>query len=143
MSGGLVEDARAGRSAARATAIDGDIPPGEVIPITLDQRGAALMTIGALAGGIVDVAGIDVAQAVLAADAPRHAQRGGWGRRLLAHLPVRMKCGEMQGHIWTEMLHDPAAQRLYLRRRIVLAGNEQCRDLEPDVGLMLQIDQSI
>jgi hypothetical protein len=89
-SGHGLEHAGARRSAAPATAVGREIPAGEVVPITFDQRSIAGMAIRALAGGIVNVAGIDVAQAVLLADVPCHAQRSRRRRRRLPQERTRV-----------------------------------------------------
>ena len=54
-----------------------------------------------------------------------------------------MEGGEMQRHVGAQVLHHPAAERLDLGGRVVLAGDEQRRDLEPDVGFVLEIDERV
>ena len=49
----------------------------------------------------------------------------------------------MQRNVGAELAHDPLAHCLDLGRRIVLAGDQQRRDLEPDVGLVLQVNERI
>jgi hypothetical protein len=52
-----------------------------------------------------------------------------------------MKAREVQWHVQAEVLEDPSAQRLYLGGRIVLSRDQQCRDLKPNLGLVLQISE--
>jgi hypothetical protein len=87
-----------------------------------DQHCLAAVTVRTLALGIVNIAGVDVAQPDLLSDASRHAQRRGRRRRRLQHLPVRVKGGKVQRHVGAQALYDPVAQRADLGRRVVLAG---------------------
>jgi hypothetical protein len=134
-----VEHAGAGRAAVDAVAVRGEIPLREIVPVAADEGRAAAVAIGALARAIVDIAGIDVTQTRFHRDAPRRLQRRRRRRRRVRHLPVGMKGGEVQRHVGAEMLHHPAALRLDFLRRVVLAGNEQGRDLEPNIGLVLEV----
>ena len=63
-AGARLEHAGAGRAAARAGAFGREVPGGDLVPVAADQPFAAGMAIGALAGLVVDVPGVDVAQAV-------------------------------------------------------------------------------
>ena len=54
-----------------------ELPGGDLVPVAADQRGAAARAVGALAGLVVDVAGVDVAQPVAGRDIARSGQRGG------------------------------------------------------------------
>src|SRR6516162_6954868 len=134
-----VEHAGARRAAVDAAAVGGEIPRREIVPVAADEGGAAAVAIGALARAIVDVAGVDVTQTRLQRDAPRRLQRRRRRRRRVHHLPVRMKGREVQRHVGAETLHHPAALRLDFRGRVVLAGNEQRRDLEPNIGLVFEV----
>ena len=55
------------------------------------------------------------------------------------HFPVRMEGREMQRHVGPEALHHPGALRLEFGVGVVLAGNQQGRDLEPDLRLVLEV----
>src|SRR5436190_24262955 len=99
-----------------AASVRGDIPADEIVPIALDERRLAGVAISALAGGIMNVAGIDIAKPLRLPDPARHAQRRGWRRRSVAQLPVWMKCGEMQRHVFAEVLPDPPAKAFELGR---------------------------
>src|SRR5439155_12389738 len=138
-----IEDAGAGRATFATATVDGKIPRGELIPVAADEHGATAVTIGALARAVVNVTGVDVTKPRLERDAPRRLERLRRCPRGVQHLPVRMKGGEVQGHVGAEPLHHPAALRFDLLHRIVLAGNEQSRDVELNVSLMLEIFQSI
>src|SRR6516225_8144820 len=50
-----------------------------------------------------------------------------------------MKGREMQRHVGAEPIHYPGALRFNFTGRVVLARNEQSGDLEPHVGLTLQV----
>ena len=120
-----------------------DGPGGDLVPVAPDQLLAAAVAIGAAAGLVVDVAGVDVAQAVAHGDLARAGQGRARGRRHVQHLVVGMEGREVERHVGPEMLHEPGAERLDLGRRVVLPRNEERRDFEPDVGLVLEIDQRV
>src|SRR6516162_3322608 len=105
---GRFKDAMTG-SAARDTATRRQMPARDVIPIAADQRRPAAVTQSRLPIWIVNVAGIDVAKANTARDLPSHPQGFPRGRRTIRHLPVRMKCREVQRHVWTKMTNQPIA----------------------------------
>jgi hypothetical protein len=56
-----------------APAICSEIPRRHVILVAADQHGAARVTMGGLASGIVDIASVDVPNACIHGDFPRHA----------------------------------------------------------------------
>jgi hypothetical protein len=60
-----LEDSGARCAAGAASAVGGEGPDAELIPVAADQVGIAGMAIGGLAGRVVDVAGIDVAKSRL------------------------------------------------------------------------------
>src|ERR1700730_11665217 len=95
LSGARFEDPGASRTAVPAVTIDRELPAGEVIPVTLNQRRVTEMTIRALPLGVMDVAGVDVAEGTRRGDALVDGQgrRQGWG--CVAHLPVGMKGAEV------------------------------------------------
>jgi len=109
------------------------------VPVAADQRVAARMTMGGLTGRIMNIAGIDIAKACIRGDPPRRAQRLRWCRWMIHQLPVRMKGREMQRRVGAEPIHYPGALRFNFTGRVVLAGNEQGSNLEPNLGLMLQV----
>src|SRR6478736_2403794 len=94
-SGARFEDTGASRTAVAAVTVGRELPAGEVIPITLNQCRVTEMTIRALPLGVMDVAGVDVAEGPLLGDAPREVQGGRRGRGCVAHLPVGMKGAEV------------------------------------------------
>ena len=50
-----------------------------------------------------------------------------------------MERGEVQRHVGAEVLDDPARHRVELVVAVVLAGDEQRRDLDPHVGLVHEV----
>src|ERR1700730_1027182 len=61
LPGARVENPGASRTAVPAVTIDRELPAGEVIPVTLNQRRVTEMTIRTLPLGVIDDAGVDVA----------------------------------------------------------------------------------
>ena len=120
------------RSAAASACVQS--PAAEFIPVAPDQQRAAGVAVGAAAGGVVHVAGIDVAQAVAIAIARARVSVAGGVGGVVAHAPVGMEGGEMQRHVAAEFGGDPAAQRADFRVAVVLAGDQQRGDFQPDVG---------
>jgi hypothetical protein len=59
--------------------------------------------------------------------------------RLVPHLPVGVESGEVKRYVGAKLGCDPAAQRIDLSVAVVLAGDKEGGDFEPDVGLALQI----
>ena len=62
---------------------------------------------------------------------------------MVQHLPIRMKSSEVNWHFWPQIFHHPLSQRLQFGVRVVLAGNQQSGNLEPDLGFTLEVDQRI
>src|SRR5438876_11809387 len=92
-----LENAWNPRPAAPARAL-AQAPLGQPIPVAADER---LPAGGAVRGPtrfVVDVAGIDVVEAVLEADVPRPRQRRRRRGRLVQHLEIRMESREVQGN---------------------------------------------
>src|SRR5437667_158558 len=73
-----VEHARHARAAACAPAVAGEPVGTEAVPVTLDHQLAAPTAAGALARGVVDVAGVSVTDAVVQGDPPGPGQRRPW-----------------------------------------------------------------
>ena len=67
---------------------------------------------------------------------------GGVGSRL-PHVIVGMEGGEMQGNVRSQLAGNPLGQRVELLIGIVLAGNEQRRDLGPDIRFVNEIFERI
>src|SRR5262249_59510808 len=65
-----VEHARHARAAGCAPAVAGEPVSAQAVPVTLDHQLVALTAVGALARGVVDVAGVGVADAVVQGDPP-------------------------------------------------------------------------
>src|SRR5215469_7488725 len=127
------------RAAVLAGAGVSELPASELIPIPFDHTYAALRAPGAAAFTVVHVTGVDEMQSIRERDATCAAERRGWGRRLVEHLPVGMERREVQRHIRPELLRNPLRHLIDLAVRVVLAGYEQCRDLEPHPGFVLQV----
>src|SRR6516164_7524685 len=105
--GPCLEHAGEWRSTMRAAPILGKMPAGEVEPVTADQQGATAAAPGAAARPVMNIARVDISQAVGAADIAGARQARGRSCRLVAHLPVRMECGQMPWHVGTEGVRHP------------------------------------
>src|SRR2546430_5201973 len=127
------------RSAFGATTVSGKMPCRDVIPIAANKDRAAMVTVGGLARGVVNIAGIDVMQACIRCDPARFAQRLRRCRWSVGQLPVRMKGREVERHVRPESIHHPDALCFNFSRRVVLSRNEQSGDLKPNVGPMFEI----
>jgi hypothetical protein len=83
------------RVAFSTSAVRRQIPRRHVVLVAADNHGTASVTVGGLASGIVDIASVDVPNACIHGDSPRHAQRLHWRRQGVHQLPVRMEGREM------------------------------------------------
>src|SRR5271166_6321432 len=92
-----------------------------------------------LASRIVDIASIDVTNTRTHGDPPCYAQRRRWCWQGVHQLPVWTEGSEVQRHVRAEAIHNPGALRFNFGGRVVLAGDEQCGDLEPNVRLVLEV----
>jgi hypothetical protein len=54
-----------------------------------------------------------------------------------------MKRGEVQRHVGSELGENPARHLVELSVRVVLARYQKGRDLEPDIGFVLEIEKSV
>jgi hypothetical protein len=52
-----------------------------------------------------------------------------------------MECAEMNGNFRAEIVDNPFGHCVELIVRIVFSGDEKRRDFEPDIGLVLEIDE--
>ena len=134
-----LEHAGAACAAFNAGAASGKIPCREFVPVATDQHRATHVTIGGLSFRIVDVSSVHVTNTRLGRDASRPSERfrGRW--RSVHHLPIRMECREMQRHVGAEAIHNPGTLRFNFGRRVVLTGNEQGGDFEPNVGFVFEV----
>src|ERR1700732_1953577 len=98
-------NARNRESAFRASAIL-DAILQNIMPGTADEQFLALRTIGVRTFA-VDVSFIDVAQARVERDLARMIKSLGRRSWLVLQLEVRVKRGEMQGHIRPQMSQNP------------------------------------
>src|SRR5512144_963844 len=86
-------------AACLAPSVGTDAVAEDPIPVARDHGGPARRTVGRAAREVVHVARIDVRQAVAQRDLAGTAERRRGRGRHVAHLPVRMERGEMQGHV--------------------------------------------
>jgi T5SS/PEP-CTERM-associated repeat protein len=104
------EHARQHRSAGLATTGVIQTPCVEFVPVAPDQQRSASVAIRAAARRIVYITGVDVAQPPSHRDRSRAGQRFRRSPRMLAHLPVGMKRGEMQRDVRAQFGGDPGAE---------------------------------
>jgi len=137
------EHARHPGPAARARARCIERVSRDQIAVAPDRARSAGRAERRLARRIVDVADIDVVEPVADGDGARLLQRRerrGFG---LQHAIVGMKRGEMQGNVCSQFPHRPLRERVKLLFGIVLARNEQRRDLGPDIRFVDEIFERI
>ena len=137
------KDARAMCSAASAATSLIELPRGNSVPVTADDACAAGMTVGALPCLVMNVAGVDVTQPRRLRNFPCERQCGRRRSRHIAHSPIGVKRREMERHVGAEPIHDPFRERGNLGRAVIVAGDQQRRDLEPDAGLPLDVLQRL
>ena len=118
-----------------------EVPGGPLIPVSAYEEGAAPVAIGAASGLVVNISGIRVAHAIGQGDLPGQKKRLSGCRRPVQEPPVGVKCSEMHGHIRTQFRHHPAGHGVDLFVGVVLARDQQGGDLEPDLGLVPEVDQ--
>ncbi len=115
------------------------MPREDRVAGSFDERLSATVARRRDALAIGHVSEIGIAQSV-ALCGSASALEGRIGRtRLLHHSPVRMKRGEMYGNVGPELANHPLGQAIQLVVRIVLARDEKCRQLEPDIGLVSDV----
>ena len=137
------KDARAMRSAALAATGLIELPRGNSVPVTANDACAAGMTVGALSCLVMNVAGVDVTQPRPLRNFPCERQCGRRRSRHIAHSPIGVKRREMERHVGAEPIHDPFRERADLGRAVIVAGDQQRRDLEPDAGHPLNVLQRL
>src|SRR5215207_2483633 len=98
-SGRAFEHAGARAAASIAAAISRQVPEGKIVPITPDEPCLAGMTICALPLFIVRVSGEHVPESRIPSDAACQAKRRRRRRRLVQHLPIGMKGGEVERNV--------------------------------------------
>ncbi len=143
LPGGLLENTGASRLAGPAATVRGQVPRGQLVPISPDQELLASVAVGALAGGVMRVPGKDVSKPNIPRDAPGHLERNPRRWWPILHFPVGVEGGEVQRNVRAEMVHHPTAKRFDLRRFVILPRDQKRRDLEPDIRLMLQVFQGL
>jgi hypothetical protein len=101
----------AARAALSTAAIGRQIPRHHIVLVAPDQHGTARVTMGGLANGILDIARVDVPNACIHGDLPRHVQGLRWCWQGILQFPVRMEGREVQRHVGAEAIHHPSAFR--------------------------------
>src|SRR5208282_3529208 len=134
-----LEDSSARSLAAWARPLRRQVPGGQPVPVAADQELTALVAAGAIGLGIVDVTHVGVPHAVAQSNLPGPAKRGRRRRRAVEHAVIGMKRGEMERDVRPELLDHPLRQLVELAVRVVLAGNQERRQLEPDRRFVLEV----
>src|SRR5215469_9357973 len=129
--------------AMRAASVGSQSVAQYLVPVAHNQRLTAARTEGGAAVRVMHVAGVDVVQAFAQSDVARTSERYRRRVRDIGQLVVGMKRGEMQWNVRTELAHDPLGLRFDFGVGIVLAGNQQRRDLGPYARFMAQVDKRI
>src|SRR5262249_8415987 len=132
-----------GFAAGSAASLRVQSPRRDLIPIASDQPRAARSAISALAVFIVDISGVHIMEPRRERDVARTRQRCGWRVELTLHLPGGVERSKMQWHIGTALTQHPFAQARDLCFGVVFAWDQQGRDLEPGVRLLLHIAQRV
>src|SRR6516164_2514532 len=99
---------RGGASAASAVA--GEAPSGDVIPISADDPLTKAGAVRALTALVMHIPGVDEMQSDLARDIASRCQREGRRTGQIQHLVVRVEGSEMQGHVGSQPPHHPFAE---------------------------------
>ena len=99
-----------------ASMID-QVPLTQLVPIAFDEKFTAPWAEGAAAIRVMDVAGINIVQALRESYLPRAVQRLSWSARLVEHFEIGMKSREVPRHIRSEVFGEPLRGAMNLRRR--------------------------
>src|SRR5438132_13281458 len=91
----------------------------------------------------MDVARVNIVQTLRTRDPACAGKRCGWCMRLIEHLEVGVKRREMPRHIRPEIFRKPLARAMQLGLTVILARNEQRRDLKPYVRFASERSQCI
>ena len=125
-------------AAERLVTMQFKAPGRQLIPVAADQERTAARTPGARSVKIVNVACVDVVQSVLESYPARSLQGRRRRRGFVPHLPVRMKCREVQRYIRAQVFDYPPSHLVDFRLGVILARNQQYGNLEPDRGAASQ-----
>lgn len=106
----LAEAAGDGGLAVLAAAGVVEVVTQDLVPVAFDHWFAAAGTGGGVAGLVVHVAGVDVAQAGIHGDLACAAQRVGWRCRRLGQFVVGMEGREMQRYVGAKFLCAPGRE---------------------------------
>ena len=107
------------------------------MPVSFDQSLAAARTGGRSTFPVMDIAGVDVPQAIAQSDTPRPLD--GIGR---CPLPIiqfvgGMKRREMQGDFGAQVIADPARHGVEFGITVVEPGNQERGDLQPTIRIVI------
>ena len=94
-----------------------------IVPRPANQNLAAAGTVR-VRSVAVNIAFVNIVQSGFERDFPRGVKRFRRSARLVAQLEIRMKCGEMQRNIRTEMLQNPIGKLTNFTRVIVQSRNQ-------------------
>lgn len=103
----FLETARHRRVAVQAATVRRHAIQKNAVPVSRDQRIAAVCTRGRSTLGVVDITGVDEFKAFTDCNGARASKRLRRRRLKVIHLPVRMKCGEMQRYRVAKFAADP------------------------------------
>jgi len=132
----MVLEAAGDRAAAVPATVAPEMIGPEGIPVALDDQLAAVRAVGALVRLVVDVADVDVLQPLVPGRDVGPQERLVGRRRHVEHAEVGVERREVQRHLIADVPEDPAAHPADILRVVVVAGDDEVRDLEPDVRLL-------
>ena len=143
VTGLLIEHPRASQAAFGAASVGAQAPNLELVPIALDKQGGATRTQCTSAHAVMNIAGVYEMQTVGQRNVAGSVQGARWRVFLVQHFPIRVECREMHRHIRPEFIMNPSTHLFDFAARIILSGDQQRGNLEPDLGFALEIDQRL
>lgn len=102
-----------------------------------------MWAVGGLVFGVVDIAEVGVVDASVEGYLSCMKECVVWGSWGVLHFVIGVEGGEVEGDIWAEVIDDPVTEGAQFVGGIVFAGDQECGDLEPDVGLVLEVDECV
>lgn len=129
---------------AVSTSILIELISAQLVPISLNQTGFALGTIGAVPLFIVHIPHINVTQTGSNRDVVRCDQR--FNRRIRPILHTEVRCErrhEMGRYVRSDCIDNPIAHLLYLHLVIIELRDDQVGNLKPNVRLLFEIDERV
>ncbi len=104
------------------------------VSAALEQDAPAARAAGVLELELRGVADVDVGQACLPSDVGRQAESLERRRRHVEHPVSREEAAHVPRRLRAELGRDPVGERPQLARVVVVTGDDQRRDLDPDTG---------